>query len=109
MDGLHMRRILLVLPLIGLLLFLVPTTGSVQQPIQGNTLSLTFAKQTHQALGGGCYNAQIYVTITSTFNGTMTIPMSQFFLYSTGNNLTVTNSTNYKNPSNSFGTLFLFP
>lgn len=92
-----------------LLIFLVHgATSPVQSPAT-NQFSITFISESHQAVGGNCYNAQIHVRLSWIGNGTFTVGISNFYLYSTGTNLVLSNSTNYGQPNNQISFIVLFP
>lgn len=98
---------------LSLIIFLLPIflVHAATSPIQNQTngFTMTFQSQTHQAIGGNCYNAQIHLLLLWTGNGTFTVGTDNFYLYSTGTGLVLSNSTNYGQPNNLVQFLVLFP
>lgn len=97
----------LLVPL--LLIFLVHGATSPTQSPPTNQFSITFISQTHQSIGGNCYNAQVHLLLNWNGNGTFNVGINNFYLYSTGTNLVLSNSTNYGQPNNQIQFLVLFP
>jgi hypothetical protein len=80
-----------------------------QQTTTTTSLNLSFVSQTHQALGAGCYNAQVTIILSMNSTGPVSVALGNFWLYANGNNLVITNSTYYAHPANNLRTLVLFP
>jgi hypothetical protein len=88
-------------------LALVPKTFEAST----NPATLTFQSETHQRIGtSNCYNAQVTILLTDNdSNSTFLVQVDRFYLYSTGSNLHLSNSTNYAQPNNKLQLLVLFP
>jgi hypothetical protein len=85
---------------------LVPTSTSTPG------LMMTFVSEMHQANGPNCYNAQVVIQLNynvTDLTGPYTIQIPNFYLYATGSNLQLSNSTNYQSPNNRIAFLLLFP
>ena len=102
---------MLRLTLLSLLLLLGLAVSPASSPSITSQLSITFQSESHQAIGGGCYNAQINVLTqwTPSDNSTYIVNFSNFYLYYTGTNLRISNATNYQQPNNRITFLVLFP
>lgn len=92
-----------------LLIFLVHGATSPIQSPSTNQFSITFVSENHQSAGPNCYNAQVKVLLAWTGNGTFNVGINNFYLYSTGTNLVLSNSTNYGQPNNLVQFIVLFP
>src|SRR5713101_3631077 len=92
--------------LLTFLVLLVPVSGgSGTLP----TLTVTLINQAYQSLGNNCYAAQITLNITSTLTTVRTITIRNIYLYALWNGITLSNSTNYVNPTNTISQLIIFP
>ena len=102
---------MLRLTLLSLLLLLGLAVSPASSPSITSQLFITFQSESHQAIGGGCYNAQINVLTQwiPSDNSTYIVNFSNFYLYYTGTNLRISNATNYQQPNNRITFLVLFP
>jgi len=104
-----------VVLLIGLMvaaIVLAPVSSSpaFAPPASKAVFSIQFVSQTHQSLGGGCYNAQVTLALAWNGTGTKTILIQNFWAYEVASaGLTISNSTYYAHPINPFKTLTVFP
>ena len=99
------------LPLLFILALALTPASSPGISSQTSQLSIAFQSESHQAVGGGCYNAQINVLTqwAPSDNSTYIVNFSNFYLYYTGTNLRISNATNYQQPNNRVTFLVLFP
>jgi len=105
-----LKGLIALTPLL-LIIFLTPMTHEAASPVtvSASNLSLTFQSESHQLASPNCYNAQIHVLAVWNGTGTSTVSLPSFYLYATGTNLVLSNSTNYQQPNNQLGFFVLFP
>jgi hypothetical protein len=104
-----MKSLLVSLLLLPVLLVVLVHGAGVAPANQTVGFNISFVSQTHQTIGNNCYNAQIRILLSWNSTGTYSVGLNNFYLYATGTNLLLSNSTNYAQPNNILQFLVLFP
>lgn len=93
-----------------MLLIITQVSAITPTTVSSNNFSLTFVTQTNQNVNGtSCYNAQILIRMLYNGTGTKNINVGNFWLYQSGQSLTISNSTYSAHPSNNLRSIPLFP